>query len=346
MDKLKLAIVGCGYWGPNLARVFSENDRSEVRWLVDRDHERLARLAKRYPHARVATDVSDMLADPETSAVALATPVSTHFPLAKACLDAGKSVLVEKPMAQSVAECTELIQLAARKKLTLMVDHTFIYTAAVRKMKSLISAGELGEIYYFDSVRVNLGLFQHDVNVIWDLAPHDLTIMDYCLGKRPVSVAAHGACHVKGSTIENIAYLTLRFPDDTIAHFHVNWLAPAKIRRIIIGGSRKMLVYDDLSPDEKLKLYDKGLELSACSPLESHQVLAGYRIGDVHVPNLESTEALKREAEHFLDCVRTGQEPESNGEAGRRVVEILEAAQESLHRNGAFVPIERLDSGV
>ena len=339
MNKLKIAIVGCGYWGPNLARVFAENDRSALQWLVDRDRERLDRLAKRHPQARVTTDIAEMLADPDTGAVALATPVSTHYPLAKACLAAGKSVLIEKPMAQSAAECSELIQLAAEQGVTLMVDHTFIYTGAVRKIKSLIDAGELGDIYYFDSVRVNLGLFQHDVNVIWDLAPHDLTIMDYCLGKRPTAVAAHGACHVKGSGIENIAYLTLKFADDTIAHFHVNWLAPAKIRRIIIGGSKKMLVYDDLSPDEKIKLYDKGLSMSAGSAAESREVLAGYRIGDVHVPNIDTTEALKREAEHFVDCVLGGKPPESNGAAGRRVVEILEAAQESLRTAGAFVSL-------
>ncbi|HAM71020.1 MAG TPA: oxidoreductase, partial [Verrucomicrobiales bacterium] len=237
------------------------------------------------------------------------------------------------------AECRDLIGLATARRLTLMVDHTFIYTGAVRKIRDLIRAGELGEIHYFDSVRVNLGLFQHDVNVIWDLAPHDLSIMDFVLPKRPTQVAAHGARHVAGSQIENIAYITLRFEDETLAHFHVNWLAPAKIRRIIIGGSSKMLVFDDLSPDEKIKIYDKGLRFQESDDSTMRQVLAGYRTGDMSVPHIEPVEALRREADHFLECVRTGARPESDGESGRRVVRVLAAAQESLARNGAFIEL-------
>jgi predicted dehydrogenase len=336
---IHLAVVGCGYWGPNLIRNFADHPRAALRWLVDLDPKRLALFAGRYPQARTTASLDQALADPGLNAVAIATPVSTHFPLAKKCLEAGKHVLLEKPMATTVAQCDELLALASARGLTLMCDHTFVYTAAVRRIRELIVSGELGDIHYFDSVRVNLGLFQHDVNVIWDLAPHDLSIMDYVLDKKPVQVAAHGACHVAGSRIENIAYLTLRFSDETLAHFHVNWLAPAKIRRILIGGSKQMLVYDDLSPDEKIKIYDKGLLLKEGSAADPRQMLAGYRVGDVHIPHLDTTEALKRETDHFLDCIATGRRPETDGEAGRRVVRILVAAQESLARQGALVSL-------
>ena len=338
-SRINVAVVGCGYWGTNLMRNLAENPRSRLRWLVDLNQQRLKQFKERYQDIHTTTELSEALADPQLDAVAIATPVSTHYYLAKEALNAGKHVLLEKPMAETVAECEELLRLAAARKLTLMVDHTFIYTGAVRKIRELIQAGELGDIHYFDSVRVNLGLFQHDVNVIWDLAPHDLSIMDYVLPQEPIQVAAHGARHVAGSKIENIAYITLRFADETLAHFHVNWLAPAKVRRIIIGGSRKMLVFDDLSPDEKIKIYDKGLKFRETDDSELRQALAGYRIGDMYVPNIETTEALRRETDHFLECVRTGAKPESDGEAGRRVVRILVAAQESLARNGAFIDL-------
>ena len=334
-----MAVVGCGYWGPNLMRNFSSQPGSDLRWLVDQDPQRLKRCGEQYPQARTTTDLSEALADPKLQAAAIATPVSTHHPLAKQCLMAGKHVLLEKPMAQKVSECEELIALAGEKGLTLMVDHTFIFTGAVRKIRELIAAGELGRIYYFDSVRVNLGLFQHDVNVIWDLAPHDLSIMDYVLPQKPTHVSAHGACHMAGSSIENIAYLTLKFDDATLAHFHVNWLAPAKIRRIIIGGSKKMLVYDDLSPDERIKIYDKGLVLKDGPSADAHQILAGYRIGDIYTPNVDCTEALRREAGHFLDCIRERRTPESDGPAGLRIVKILAAAQESLAANGSWIAL-------
>jgi predicted dehydrogenase len=338
-NKLNIAVVGCGYWGPNLMRNFSDHPGSQVRWLVDRDAMKLKRHQERYPQARLSCDLGEALADSDLHAVAIATPVSTHFQLAKRCLESGKHVLLEKPMAQTAAECRELIAIAERNRLTLLVDHTFIYTGAVRKIRELIAAGELGGIYYFDSVRVNLGLFQHDVNVVWDLAPHDLSIMDYVLPQRPTHVSAHGACHVAGSRIENIAYLTLKFADETLAHFHVNWLAPAKIRRIIIGGSRKMLVFDDLSPDERIKIYDKGLTLKDGPSDDPGQVLAGYRIGDLYVPNVDSTEALRRETDHFIDCVVHGRRPESDGESGLRVVKVLCAAQESLARDGTWIAL-------
>jgi predicted dehydrogenase len=320
-------------------RNFADNPRSQLSWLVDRDPDRLRRLADRYPRARATSDLAEALADPGVKAVAIATPVGTHFQLAKQCLDAGKHVLLEKPMARTAAECVQLMALAEKNRLTLMIDHTFIYTGAVRKIREIIANGELGEIYYFDSVRVNLGLFQHDVNVIWDLAPHDLSIMDYVLPERPIQVAAHASCHVAGSTIENIAYIVLKFADHKLAHFHVNWLAPAKVRRIMIGGSRKMLVYDDLSPDEKIKIYDKQLKANGHSDADTHEALTNYRIGDLYVPNIESTEALKRVADHFLDSVAGRCKPESDGASGWRVVKILEAAQESLNRHGALVSL-------
>jgi predicted dehydrogenase len=337
--KIGIAVVGCGYWGPHLMRNFSDQPDGDLRWLVDQDPQRLKYFGERYPQVRITSDLSEALADPKLQAVALATPVSTHYPLAKQCMLAGKHVLIEKPMAQKVSECDELIALADERGLTLMVDHTFIFTGAVRKIHELIAAGELGRIYYFDSVRVNLGLFQHDVNVVWDLAPHDLSIMDYVLPQKPVEVSAHGACHVAGSSIENIAYLTLKFDDATLAHFHVNWLAPAKIRRIIIGGSKKMLVYDDLSPDERIKIYDKGLVLEDGPLADSHRILAGYRTGDLYAPNVDCTEALQRVTGHFLDCIQKRQTPESDGQTGLRIVKILAAAQESLAANGSWITL-------
>ncbi len=337
--KFSVAVVGCGYWGPNLMRNFRDNAGCHLSWLVDLDIERLKRFIVRYPQSQSTTDLSVALADPALDAVAIATPVSSHYRLVRQCLEAGKHVMVEKPMAQTVEQCQELIDLARARNLTLMVDHTFIYTGAVRKIKAIIDSGELGELYYFDSVRVNLGLFQHDVNVIWDLAPHDLSIMDFVLAKKPTHVAAHGACHLSGSNIENIAYITLKFPDDTIAHFHVNWLAPAKIRRIIIGGSKKMLVYDDLSPDEKIKIYDSGVVVTEPTDSVPRQVLAGYRTGDLHVPKVDRTEALAQEVQHFIECAQTGRQPDTDGYAGLRVVSILTGAQQSLARDGAFIAL-------
>ena len=320
-------------------RNFTENRDCRLAWIVDADEELLWKFAPRFPGTSLTTKLSDALADPDLKAVAIATPVRSHYPLAKQCLEAGKSVLIEKPMAETEAQCEELIALAKSKGLTLMVDHTFVYTGAVRKMKELIESGELGEIYYFDSVRVNLGLFQHDVNVIWDLAPHDLSIMDAIIAKRPRQVAAHGACHVAGSSIENIAYITLRFEDATIAHFHVNWLAPAKVRRIIVGGSKKMLVFDDLNADEKIKIYDKGVVLGKPDRDAARKALTSYRTGDIKVPNLENVEALRRVVAEFVASILEGREPLSNGDSGKRVVKVLAAAQESLGRDGVFVDL-------
>jgi len=334
---INIAVVGCGYWGPNILRNLAAQKSTNINWICDLQIARAELIASNYSSAKVTNNIGDLLADSSLDAVVIATPVSSHYSIARKFLLAGKHVLVEKPMCTSVEECDELIEIAFHKNVVLMVDHTFIYTGGVRKMKDMVAAGELGDIYYFDSVRVNLGLFQHDVNVLWDLAPHDLSIMDYVLQRKPTGVSAHGACHLAGSKIENIAYLTLQFEDDTIAHFHVNWLAPAKIRRILIGGSKKMLLFDDLSPDEKIKVYDKGLVLD--NKTDSYQVLSGYRIGDIHVPKLDTREALSLEMEHFVDCIRTNKHPESDGDSGRRVVATLEAAQKSLARNGELIPL-------
>jgi predicted dehydrogenase len=336
--KLSIAVVGCGYWGPNLMRNFSESSSFQLKWLVDLNPNRLKHFSSHYPQTKCTRDFKTALADPELDAVAIATPVSTHFQLAKQALQAGKHVLLEKPMAQTTKECDELIELAKKRKLTLMIDHTFVYSGAVRMMKQIIDRGELGEIYYFDSVRVNLGLFQHDVNVIWDLAPHDLSIMDYVMKEKPIQLSAHAACHVPGNRMENIAYLTLKFPKDYLAHFHVNWMAPAKVRRIIIGGSKRMLVFDDLNPDEKIKIYDRGVMIKNGGE-KARQLLAEYRMGDLHVPHLDRTEPLKHEIQHFGDCIQKKKQPMSDGCSGSRIVTMLTAAQKSLNKKGAFVDL-------
>ncbi len=258
MSPITIGVIGCGYWGPNLLRNFAENERAALRWMCDVDAKRLESLGRRYPSARTTSDCSRLFDDPELAAVVVATPVNTHFDFARRALEAGKHVLVEKPFTASVAEAEELIELAERKGLALMVDHTFIYTGAVRKIKEMVAGGELGDLLYFDSTRINLGLFQRDINVVWDLAPHDLAIMDYLLDRRPLSLTATGSCHVERG-IENIAYVMLRFPEEFIAHFHFNWLSPVKIRRTLIAGSRKMVVYDDIEPTEKVRVYDKGV---------------------------------------------------------------------------------------
>jgi predicted dehydrogenase len=285
---------------------------------------------------KTTTNHSDLLVDPAIDAIAIATPVSTHFDLAMQALKAGKHVLVEKPMTATSEESIRLIEEAERRQRVLMVDHTFVYTSAVRKIKELIATNSLGEIYYYDSVRVNLGLFQHDVSVIWDLAVHDLAIMDYVLQSHPRAVSATGMSHIPGEP-ENVAYLTLLFDGRLITHIHVNWLAPVKVRRTLIGGSRKMIVYDDLEPSEKVKVYDKGITVN--NKAESvYQMLIGYRTGDMWAPQLDITEALRVEAVHFINCIEKGECPITDGKAGLRVVQILEAATQSMANQGQ--PIE------
>jgi predicted dehydrogenase len=335
---INIGVIGYGYWGPNLVRNFSEIPGVQVQTVSDFKPELLAKVQGRYPKMNVTTDCRDIFTDPKIDAVAIATPVSTHFDLALAALQAGKHVLVEKPMTVSSEQAMRLIDEAEKRNLVLMVDHTFVYTGAVRKMRDLVVTKALGDIYYYDSVRVNLGLFQHDVNVIWDLAVHDLSIMNYVLPSQPYAVSATGMSHVPGEP-ENIAYLTLFFEGNLMAHIHVNWLAPVKVRRTLIGGSQKMIVFDDLEPSEKLKIYDKGITLNGNSE-SVYQMMIGYRTGDMWSPNLDMTEALRTEGLHFIDCIEKGDRPITDGEAGLRIVRILEAATESLKKQGRLVELD------
>jgi predicted dehydrogenase len=334
---ITFGVIGYGYWGPNLARNFAEAPGGRVGFVTDVRAERLAQVTTRHPGTKVSTDYRDLLNDPAVDAVAVATPVATHFDLAMAALRAGKHVLVEKPMTSTSDQALTLIDEAEKRGLVLMVDHTFVYTNAVRKIRELTQGGDLGEIYYYDSVRINLGLFQHDVNVLWDLAVHDLSIMDDVLGQTPVSVSATGLSHVNGQP-ENIAYMTMFFDGKLIAHVHVNWLAPVKVRRTLLGGSRRMIVFDDLEASEKVKVYDRGISVNP-SPENVYQMLIGYRAGDMWAPQLPLAEALQVEARHFIECIEQRKRPTTDGHAGLRVVRLLEAATLSMAQRGALVPI-------
>lgn len=336
MDKMKAAVIGAGYWGPNLIRNFLAQEEIENVIACDRDEGRLERMRRQFHAIETATDYNEVLTRDDVKIVAIATPVSLHFEIAKAALLAGKHCWIEKPMTVNAAEAEELISLADERGLKIFVDHTFIYTGAVRKMKEIVTSGRLGEIYYFDSVRVNLGLFQHDVNVIWDLAPHDLSIMDYLLEKRPHAVSAVGSCHV-GNGLEDIAYLTLMFENNLIAHFHVNWLAPVKIRKTLIGGTKSMIVFDDTEASEKLKVYDKGIEVTTREGV--YDTLVQYRTGDMLSPKIEQTEALSLAAKHFIDCVLQDKKPLTDGVAGLNVVRILEASEISIKNGGQLVQL-------
>ena len=340
MNPTTIGIIGAGYWGPNLLRNFSENESATVPWISDLDAKRLAALGRRYPSVRTTENYQDLIIDPALDAIVIATPVDTHYRFALEAINAGKHVLVEKPLTSSVAEAEELIAAAEHNGVNLMVDHTFVYTGAVRKIKELVESGELGDLLYFDSVRINLGLFQRDINVVWDLAPHDLSLMDYIIGKQPFGLSAIGSCHIaKG--IENIAYLLLKFEDEFIAHFHFNWLAPVKIRRTLLGGSKKMIVYDDIEPTEKIRVYDKGVtktEIESDSDREdAYRTLISYRTGDVWVPKLDGTEALRYVCAEFLDSIAEKRAPLTDGQAGLRVVRLLEAAQTSISNGGQVV---------
>lgn len=330
MDRIRVAQVGCGYWGQNLIRNFWEVDEAQVVIACDAHVPALSRIQKRYPTVEAETSYDAVLNNPKVDAVVLATPVSTHFPFAKRALLAGKHVLIEKPMTTTTAEATELIELADRKNLKLMVDHTFLYTSAVRRMKQMVDSGELGDLLYFDSVRINLGLVQSDANVIWDLAPHDLSIMDYLCKPEPVSVSAVGVAHLN-CPHANIAYVTVKFNSHSnlIAHFHVNWLSPVKVRRTLVGGSKRMLVYDDMESSDKLKVYDKGVTFTQDAE-ERTRMFTGYRNGDMLVPNLDTGEALRLMAREFITSILGDRTPLTDGQAGYRVVRLLEAAQRSL----------------
>jgi len=335
---IRAGIIGYGYWGPNIVRNFSEVEGFEVAAVCDQDSGRLARVRSRYPGVHTTTDAEEVLRDPSIDAVAIVTPVSTHFELAMRALKADKHVLVEKPMATTAENAAQLIDEASRRHLVLQVDHTFVYTGAVRQIHELLHSGAVGDVFYYDSVRVNLGLFQHDVDVIWDLAVHDLAIMDYVLPPQPVAVSATGVNHLK-SQPENIAYLTLFFADNLIGHIHVNWLAPVKVRRTLVGGSRRMIVYDDLEPSEKVKVYDKGIDLMTDSE-SVYKMLISYRIGDMWAPQLDMTEALHVEIREFRDCIENGRKPTTDGEMGLRITALLQAATRSMKERGRVIELE------
>ena len=334
---IRIGVIGYGYWGPNLVRNFADQATAQVVMVCDRRPERLAAVARRYAEVRLTPDPAALIGDPGVDAVVIATPVAFHFELAMAALRAGKHVLVEKPIASTSDQAAQLIDEAARRGLVLMVDHTFVYTGAVDKMRQLTQDGDLGDILYYDSVRINLGLFRHDMNVLWDLAVHDLSIMDYVLQDQPVAVSATGIAHVPGER-ENIAYMTMFFDGPLIAHVHANWLAPVKVRRTLLGGSRRMVVFDDLEASEKIKVYDRGISVDP-SPDTLYQMRIGYRTGDMHAPNLPIREALTTEAAHFVECVMSGARPLTDGEAGWRVVRLLEAASESMTHQGRLVKV-------
>jgi predicted dehydrogenase len=329
---ITIGVIGFGYWGPNLVRNFTIPGHSKVAVIADRDSGKLARAAERFPGTATTQNVEEIWSNPAIEAVAIATPVRSHFELAEAALKAGKHVLVEKPMTEAVAQGERLVQLAAAQKKILMVDHTFIYTPAVQRIRQLVQSGEIGQVYYYDSLRVNLGLFQHDVNVVWDLAVHDLAILDYVLDARPLAVSAVGVSHVPGAC-ENVAYVSLFMPGDTVAHINVNWLAPVKVRQTLIAGSKKMIVFDDLEPSEKLKVYDRGVTLND-DPESLYRTLVSYRTGDMWAPNLPVTEALHTEALHFLACIDGREKPITGGEMGLRIVRVLELASRSIKERG------------
>jgi predicted dehydrogenase len=336
---ITVGVVGYGYWGPNLVRNFADQPDCRVGHVADLSADRLAQVTRRYPGTKASTAAADLLADPAVDAVAIATPVSTHFELGMAALRAGKHVLIEKPLAATSEQAERLVDEAERRGLVLMVDHTFVYTPAVQKMRELVEAGELGDLYYYDSVRINLGLFQHDVDVLWDLAVHDLSIMEYVVRRQPVAVSATGVAHVPERP-ENIAYMTMFFDDRMIAHVHANWLSPVKVRRTLLGGSRRMILFDDLEASEKVKVYDRGISLNP-SPENVYQMLIGYRAGDVWSPQLGIREALHVEAAHFLDCIHRRRAPRTGGAAGLRIVRLLEAASESMKNQGRLVSVPR-----
>ena len=339
MDGINIGVIGYGYWGPNLVRNFAEVRETQVIAVSDLQSECLAKALARYPNVQVTTNPQDLFTNSKIDAIAIATPVSTHFDLALAALQAGKHILVSKPIAATSEEAERLIEEADRRQLVLMVDHTFIYTGAVRKIREVIANNELANIYYYDSVRINLGLFQHDVNVIWDLAVHDLSIMNYVLTEKPVAVSAIGMSHISGQP-ENISYLTLFFDTNLIAHIHVNWLAPVKVRRTLIGGELKMIVYDDLEPSEKVKVYDKGITISN-NPEDVYQMMIDYRTGDMWSPQLDITEPLYIEILHFVDCIKANKRPITDGQNGLDIVRILEAATQSMNEQGKLVQLKQ-----
>jgi predicted dehydrogenase len=338
---IKFGVVGYGYWGPNVVRNLDRLDETKVVAVCDKSIAARRRVAKAYPDVLLTDDSAVLMSSPEIDAIAVVTPVWTHYELAKAALENGKHVFVEKPFTSSAAQAEELIELAERKNLKIMVDHTFLFTGAVQKIKQLLQDGALGKLYYYDSTRVNLGLFQHDVNVVWDLAPHDLSIIDHLIQNTPEAISATGQTHLNGH--EDVAFITLYFPDKVIAHINVNWLSPVKVRTTLIGGEKKMLVWNDLEADEKIKIYDKGVNITSREGL--YNLLVHYRSGDMWAPQIEQIEALNKELAYFVDCIMTNKTPVNDGNAGLRVVKMLEAASTSLKLRGQLVYLSPDASG-
>lgn len=332
---IRVGIIGYGYWGPNVARNFNALERAKLVAVCDGNPAALARAKAHYPGVRVTSNSDDLLSSEDIDAVAVITPVSSHYPLAKKALLEGKHVFVEKPFTCTVEQGEELVELAHQHDRIIMVDHTFLFTGAVKKIRQLLENGALGGLYYYDSTRVNLGLFQHDVNVIWDLAPHDLSIMDHLIESRPEAVSATGETHLNGH--EDLAFITIYFPNNVIAHINVNWLSPVKVRTTLIGGEKKMLVWNDLEPDEKIRVYDKGVQVKNRTGV--YELLVSYRSGDMWAPRIEQTEALKAEADYFLDCIEKKEIPFNDGAAGVRVVKMLQAAHQSLKQKGKAVAL-------
>jgi len=326
-------VIGYGYWGPNIVRNLVSLEASQVVGIAEVSPAARARAQKAHPGIRVTADASELITATDIDAIAVISPVWTHYELTKAALENGKHVFVEKPFTSNAAQAEELINLANKKNLKIMVDYTFLFTGAVRKINQLLDEGSLGKLYYYDSTRVNLGLFQHDINVLWDLAPHDLSIMDHLLKGSPEAVVATGQGHLNGH--EDVAFMTLYYPEKVIAHINVNWLSPVKVRTTLIGGEKRMLVWNDLEADEKVKVYDKGVKITSREGV--YDLLVSYRSGDMWAPQLEQGEALRHELSYFVDCVTGGQEPFNNGCAGLRVVRMLEAATESMNKKGSLV---------
>jgi predicted dehydrogenase len=330
---VKFGVIGYGYWGPNVVRNLASLEGSHVSAIAEVSAAARTRAQKAYPGVKVTANTAEVISSPEIDAIAVVTPVWTHYELVKAALENGKHVFVEKPFTSNAAQGEELIELAQQKNLKIMVDHTFLFTGAVRKISQLLEEGTLGKLYYYDSTRVNLGLFQHDVNVLWDLAPHDLSIMDYLIKASPEAVVATGQNHLNGH--EDIAFMTVYFPQNVIAHINVNWLSPVKVRTTLIGGEKRMLVWNDLEADEKLKVYDKGVDITSREGV--YELLVHYRTGDMWSPQLEQVEALRQELIYFVDCVSSGKDAFNDGCAGLRVVKMLEAANESMSKRGSLV---------
>ncbi len=330
---IRIGVIGYGYWGPNIVRNLQGLDSTRAEMICDSSPAAQARARKAYPNVRVVSDAKEILRSPDIDAVAVITPVWTHYELTKAALENGKHVFIEKPFTSSSAQAEELIELAARKKLTIMVDHTFLFTGAVRKIRELTESGALGDLYYYDSLRVNLGLFQHDVSVIWDLAPHDLAIMDHIIKGDPEAIVATGERHLNG--VEDVAFMTIYYPRNVIAHINVNWLSPVKIRTTLIGGQKKMLVWNDLVADEKIRVYDKGVQIASGEGIRD--LLVSYRTGDMWAPQVEQLEALHVELDYFAECIMKSKTPFNDGHAGLRVVRMLEAAEASIQKRGEFV---------